>query len=289
MVRADLLSAVAPARTLIVALLFGAAASAAAQETLQAPRADGKTTPMRVYQPAPHPGCPPLAVLSPGAGSTELGLSYIAEGLRNAGWRAVVLGHRDSGSAALREQVRTHGTEVDGLAALVTDPDAYRSRLLDVGAALAFPHCRPPHRLFIGHSMGAATVMIEAGALNRFGIRGADRFNAYVALSPQGPGSIFPPHAWRKLAKPMLLATGTGDAALEGDWQWRTLPFEDMRPGCKWLAVIDGATHRNFAGIDLFGNVRRLTLATLGVFLDGTRTQRCPQLPAFAGMALRRK
>jgi hypothetical protein len=43
-----------------------------------------------------------------------------------------------------------------------------------------------------------------------------------VALSPQGPGSIFPETAWRGIAKPVLLITGTRDQALEGGWQSRT-------------------------------------------------------------------
>lgn len=30
-----------------------------------------------------------------------------------------------------------------------------------------------------------------------------------------------------------------------------TIPYDSLPPGCKWLGVIDGATHMNFAGIGL--------------------------------------
>src|SRR5271169_5858733 len=79
------------------------AATCAAQEAAKVVRADGADTPMRVYRPANDQtrGCAPLALISPGAGGTENGYTYLAEGLRDHGWQAIVIGHKESGPGAL--------------------------------------------------------------------------------------------------------------------------------------------------------------------------------------------
>lgn len=124
----------------------------------------------------------------------------LAEALRKEGWMTVVLGHRESGPDALWAEVHKSGLK-SGLLALTTDPGAYQDRFMDIAASLQWMgrRCKPSFVALIGHSMGAATVMMEAGAKNKLGLRGQDRFDAYVAMSPQGPGSIFPPDAWREI------------------------------------------------------------------------------------------
>jgi hypothetical protein len=49
---------------------------------------------------------------------------------------------------------------------LVADPVAERARLLDVDVTLVWAgaQCSPPFRVLPGHSMGAESVMLEAGA-----------------------------------------------------------------------------------------------------------------------------
>ena len=69
----------------------------AAQELVNVPRADGAKTALRVYSAAKD--CALLAVISPGAGGTEEGYAYLANGLRDSGWLAVVMGHKESGPA----------------------------------------------------------------------------------------------------------------------------------------------------------------------------------------------
>ena len=277
-------------KNLLIALAL-VAASANAADWLEAPREDGAKTPLRVFVPDSGTTCAPLAVISPGAGGNEQGLEYIADALREAGFVAIVLGHSESGAAPLKERMRKSGVR-RGLLELTTDPDAYRDRLMDVGAALKWigaPACRSTFSVLIGHSMGAATVMIEAGAQNQLGVKGSDRFDAYVALSPQGPGSIFPEHAWAKVRKPLLILTGTRDNALEGDWHSRTRPFDDLPNGCKWLGVIDRATHMNFAGAGVAGNTTRLTLAAVNGFLDSVRSNCVMQPPKAKGITFKTK
>jgi hypothetical protein len=124
--------------------------------------------------------------------------------------------------------------------------------------------------------MGAATVMMEAGAKNKMGIVGADSFNLYIALSPQGAGSIFPENAWVNIKKPVLTITGTRDNELGGaSWETRTEPFNNMPAGCKWLGVIDGATHMNFAGEGMSRRVTEATTKTIHAFIDGVRRGGC--------------
>lgn len=138
-------------------------------------------------------------------------------------------------------------------------------------------------------SPGAATVMLEAGAANKLNLAGKDRFDAYVAMSPQGPGAVFPDGAWRRISKPVLMLTGTRDKALEGAWTTRTLPYDDMPAGCKWLGVIDGVTHMNFGGKGMSGKTEALTIHAMETFLDGLVAGSCATLADEDGIAFKHK
>lgn len=265
------------------------ATRASGEESQPLVRADGAPVPVRVYG-VPVNSCRGIAVISPGAGGTEKGLKYIAEALSRGGWLSVVVGHRESGPSALRGDMEGFGLK-DALLKLTTDRSAYQARWMDIGAALdwARPRCGKHFSALIGHSMGAATVMLEAGASNKLNLTGKDRFDAYVAMSPQGPGSRFPNGAWRKINKPVLMLTGTRDDALEGAWTTRTIPYDDMPAGCKWLGVIDGATHMNFAGIGFSRKTEALTIHATQVFLNALAAGSCATLADEDGIAFRHK
>jgi len=272
----------------VVVFIFAGAMMA--QELVQVTRADGAQTPLRVYSPS-GAGCAPLALISPGAGGSEDGYKYLAEGLRDDGWQAIVIGHKESGSKALRSDVRESGGLRKGLQQLVNDPAAYNARLDDIAAALKYASstCKAPFVALLGHSMGARTVMVEAGAQNTLAIKGPDRFDAYVALSPDGPGPMFPENAWGGIHKPMLIVTGTRDRALDGDWTTRTIPYDSLPAGCRWLGVIDRASHLNFAGIGFSGDAERLTLLETKAFLDGLRGGKCGAPVPADGITLKNK
>ena len=271
---------------------------AAAQETVSAPRSDGHLTPLLVYRPVSNSSsCAPLAVISHGAGGSENGYGYLAHAMASAGYTTMVMGHRESGFDALKSDIRADGIH-DGVRNLVADKGAEQARLLDVSAALkwADAQCASPFRVLLGHSMGAATVMLEAGARNNIGVpssvAGRDRFDAYVALSPQGPGDVFPNHAWSSIHKPILILTGTRDQSLQGGAEARQIPWREL-PGtpqhCQWMGIIDGATHMNFAGAG-FGSdpVEPLVTQTIAAFLKGARSHVCTPLH-FAQMNLQAK
>ena len=246
--------------------------------------------PLRVYA-REGQGCEPVALISPGAGGSEDGYKYLAKGMRDDGWRAIVLGHKESGGAALWSDMRETGGIKSGLQQLVNDPKAYDARLMDIGTALkwADSSCKAPFVALLGHSMGARTVMVEAGSKNTLGVKGRDRFDAYVALSPDGPGPMFPENAWSGIRKPVLMLTGTRDQSLDGDWRTRTIPYDSLPAGCKWLGVIEGATHMNFAGVGFSGSTEKLTLLETKAFLDGLRGGKCGAPVATEGVVVKTK
>lgn len=258
-----------------------------AQEATVAPRADGASTPLMVYEPASSSSCPPLAVLSHGVGSSEKDLAYLAKALSQDGWLAIVMGHRESGKAYMWGNIRANGFK-EGLLDAISKKEPYDARMMDIAATLkwADARCQAPFKAMLGHSMGAATVMLEAGARNKLGVVGGNRFDAYVALSPQGPGAIFTDDAWRDIKKPVLVMTGTRDSGTEGTWQWRTETYKRMSSGCKWLGVVDGAGHLNFAETAFSSGTHSLVNKTALTFLDGIRSGKCSSPAAASGMTL---
>ena len=271
-----------------------------AQKRASVPRSDGRTTPLLVYDAVAAGGpCAPLAIISHGAGGSEDGYRYLAAAMSQGGFTTIALGHRESGPQALRAEIWTDGF-MAGVRALVADPQAEQARLLDVGAALTWAdsQCTAPFRVSLGHSMGAETVMLEAGARNIIGVpsppAGQDRFDAYVALSPEGPGIVFPEHAWHGIHKPMLVLTGTRDQSLKGGPRARQLPWHDL-PGdgtrkCQWMGVIADATHMNFAGNgEGAGHVETMVTSVILSFLQGVRAGGCTLPESKTGITLSAK
>ncbi|WP_423709702.1 alpha/beta hydrolase family protein [Undibacterium sp. WLX3042] len=260
-----------------------------AAERISLTRQDGQSVPALVYQNAG--ACQGVAIISHGAGGSEKGYVYLAEFMAKEGFLSVVPGHLESGRQSLREAKRG-GSLQDGLTELVTDAPAYSARLMDIQAVRqwAAARCTGKRAVLLGHSMGAAVAMMEAGADNKMGVTGTASFDAYIALSPQGEGLIFPAHAWYKISKPVLLMTGTRDDDLaHASWRTRTEPFADMAPGCKWLGVVNGATHMNFGGNGLLHRTEGLTTQTIHAFLQGVQSGNCAAPPPLAGMELRTK
>jgi len=243
-----------------------------AEETLH--RADGLSVPA-IFDGPRTPGAP-VAVFSHGLGATGAALLWLAQPLAARGFLCVLPTHRESSGGALRDAWRHAGAGGGFRAAVadkVSDPALEAARSADIAASLAAadPARGAPFRLLIGHSMGAAATMIEAGALTRFGRIGHDAFDAYVAISPEGPGSLFPPGAWAAIRKPVLIITGTRDGGTEGDWAWRASPFYSLPPGEKRLAVIPLAGHLQLGGLGV-APVRRTVIALTTEFAGQARS-----------------
>jgi predicted dienelactone hydrolase len=286
--------------TLVAGFLLFTGAALQAQTTAQQRRSDGALTPLMVYGSAMQGNsCAPLALISHGAGGSERGYVYLAQGLAARGWFAVVMGHKESGMAAIQADIQSAPTRHDGVQQLVTTPAANEARLMDVGAGLAWANaqCKVsggiPFRALLGHSMGGETVMLEAGAKNKLGVApGKDRFDAYVAMSSEGPGPIFTQDSWRGLRKPVFVLTGTLDGALNGGPETRLAPYAGLpgASGCDWLGVITGATHSSFGGRGPNAAVVNLEIvAAIDSFLQGARAGKCVLPAKVAGFRLESK
>lgn len=230
-----------------LALVLAQAAHAQSVQRADLPRSDGGVTPIVVSGPADP--CAPTVIFSHGLGgqagfAPALGAAFAARGIR-----LVAMSHAESGPSVLRGAILSGGGR-DALIAAASDPALHAARSRDLDAALTFATrpCRPRRLVLMGHSMGAATTMIEAGATHRSASGGADRFDAYVAVSPQGVGYAFRQGAWRGVRKPVLMITGTRDESADGDWTTRRSAFEGLPPGSKRLAVLPGVGHIALAG-----------------------------------------
>ena len=273
-------------RGLPAALLL-AAAPAPAQQITTLARDDGGFARAMAY--APSGTCTGAAILSHGAGGSENGLAYLARALQSKGWLVLVPGHAESGLEALR--AKTPGLDIrTGLAGLITDAQAYRGRFSDIEAAKRWADTRCPGRFraLIGHSMGAATVMLATGARNRLGLDTRIGFDAYVALSPQGIGSIFPAEAWKDIRVPVYTLTGTEDRELDAPWTSRLQPYRNMPPGCKWQGVIEGADHRAF-GRGGTATEQALITGSVLAFLGAVKAGTCNVPYRHAGLRLETK
>lgn len=235
-----------PALALVAAfglLLLGIGLSQAAEQTSYQ-RGDGQRIDARVLA-VSGGACAPLAIISHGLGGTSRGNAGLAATLNRAGFRVVLPSHPESGPRLLGE-VLTSGRPRVTLIERAADRELLQRRLEDISAILAVEtrRCVVPFKLLAGHSMGSRTALIEAGAGNSAGLRGKDRFDAYIAVSPAGEGSrLFPNGAMASIRKPVLMITGTEDRAEGGGYESRLSAFDGLAPGRKRMAVLDGANH----------------------------------------------
>ena len=271
----------------IILLMHLVSSSAYGRELIDLKRKDSKSVLAMVYKPSASE-CKGVAIVSHGAGGSEQGYNYLGTAMSSFGYLTVVVGHQESGLQAVQAQI-SRTSLVDGLAKLISDPLAYQGRFRDIAVVKewAQTQCNSKIDVLIGHSMGAATVMLAAGARNNLKISEGSKFTAYIAVSPQGSGLIFPANAWSDITQPVLMLTGTQDKELGGlSWETRTEPYQNMTTGCKWLGVIDGATHMNFAGRGISKKTEALTVKVIHEFLAGVQASDCKLMQQIPGMAI---
>jgi pimeloyl-ACP methyl ester carboxylesterase len=249
----------------ILALTLGLAlAQGTTAETVTLRRADGNTFAARLA--GDWSRCGPTLILSHGLGGDERALGWMDGAATGAGFRLLVMEHRESGP----RQLFGLGRRADPEAEVLLSSKVWDGRAADLATAVAFARqdgCRPRPFVLGGHSMGAALTLFEAGAKGRAPYEGRDRFDAYIAVSPQGLGWAYESRsAWSGVAAPVLMITGTRDETFGETWRTRLTAFRGLPPGKKRLAVIPGATHLNLGGI---GNrkVQRLAADVAEEFL----------------------
>jgi dienelactone hydrolase len=137
-------------------------------------RKDGATVAVKIYRVTS--GCLPTMIVSHGFGGNEASNSSLATRVAAQGWRAIVMGHRESGGPVLRAALLSHGPR-QAIIETTTTPPRHEARFADLDAAYAEATrtCRPPRLVLAGHSVGTMTTMLEAGAIVRFGRFGSIR------------------------------------------------------------------------------------------------------------------
>ncbi len=235
-----------PTTLTALALVLSPCVTPSMAQTQSLPRSDGSTTLVKRYGAAS--GCSPAMIISHGFGGNENGNAGLASAVAAQGWRVLVMGHRESGGEAFRKAVFSASPK-QGILDATTTPALHRLRFLDLDAAVAeiSKVCRPARLVLAGHSMGAMTSMLEAGAVARFGRFGRNRFDAYVVISPQGIGFTYDQGAWDGVSKPVLMITGTRDQGSDGGIETRLSAFAGLPPGSKRLAIIPNAGHLQLA------------------------------------------
>jgi predicted dienelactone hydrolase len=142
-----------------------------------------------------------------------------------------------------------------------------------------------------GHSFGAQTTLSVAGQANPSigGQSGFDkRIAAAIAFSPNARNKSKMEKQFGDIRMPFFSITGTKDGAVLNDGTTvvdRTLPFQYMPSGDKYLLVLDSADHMVFGGLntprrktggerdaEIQNDVKAVTLAFWNAYLktDGT-------------------
>ncbi|MGH1424893.1 MAG: alpha/beta hydrolase family protein [Pseudooceanicola sp.] len=220
--------------------------------------------------------CPPLLLLSHGFGGSERAFGNLAKDTAKLGYDTWVMGHDLSGNGSFRA-INNAPNRRKALIDAISEPAMHDERAEDIGTALdiilASRACAPPFKVLGGHSIGAHTTLVEAGAKDRFGTQGHNRFDAYVAMSPQGEGPLFAPDSWGDITKPLVIVTGTRDGGVAGAWRWRLGVFDGLADnGLNWFAVVDGANHMQVGGngpSPEAARVRKIVVDFLGGVMSG--------------------
>lgn len=244
---------------------------------LAEPATGGRPLALALHQPLDaSPGLRPLLLVSHGAGGDRDSHRAQAEHLASHGFVVACVEHPASGPARLRQGGRLRAN----LAAMTRDAEEVLGRPRDLRLVLdrllagtlgvpgAAPRIDPTRIAALGHSFGAATVLMLAGA--RVALDGLQppppgapglgpdafepRLRAVIALSPQAEAPpFFRPGSFASLRCPVLGLSGSRDAS-QGE-----IGPEDRRAAfARWPAAggrhglvwIEGVAHLDFADDD---------------------------------------
>ncbi len=215
-----------------------------------------RTLPLCIYL----PDCDtptPLVLFSHGLGGSREGGRDWLEHWAKHGIGGIAIQHPGSDEAvlagqptmALRRALR-EAMDSAQLTARARDLSFVMDRL----AAGAIPQADATRLGIAGHSFGAVTVQALSGeCLSTLGTQLRDiRPKACIAFSPSARGDQAAlPERFAGIDRPFLSITGSRDDGIglgDIDPGNRTLPFRHMPPPNKYLLVLDGAGHLDFAG-----------------------------------------
>lgn len=211
---------------------------------------------IKLFFPA-EPGSYPVVIISHGLGGSKDGHDKLGRHLARYGYVTIHPTHADS--------IGGGGWGGDKP---LSDPEAWKNRVRDVTLIIdSLPLLAQevaglagkPDKTRIGvsgHSYGALTTMHLAGVVVRFPDNTLHSFpdsrpRAFIAMSPQGHDEELGllPGAWQGILRPVMCMTGTYDTdRFGGTPAWRTIPFQEMPPGEKYLLFLRNAYHFTFSG-----------------------------------------
>ena len=216
--------------------------------------------PVKVYYPGHVVSGTPVVIFSHGYGGSDQGYEYLGRGWADAGYVVILPTHAGSDTAAIRPMGMS-GVEDPAKAFVLQQQRAGDVHFL-VAQLKSIERQVPAIRGKIdrkkigvaGHSMGAGTALLIAGAALAAPsgppqLFRDDHVRAAVALSPPGPGrSAFSDNSWDGIGVPVMTMSGTRDRGMGGEPpEWRTQPFKHMPGGGKYQVLVEGAEHLTFS------------------------------------------
>jgi predicted dienelactone hydrolase len=245
-------------------------------------RARHRVLPVRVYLPASS-GAAPVIVFSHGLGGSVSTCAYLGEHWAGHGYVAVFVQHPGSDEGVWKDvpvrkrmSAMREAASLQNLKLRVEDIRATLDQLARWNRTAGDPlHGRLDMARvgMSGHSFGALTTQFLGGEL---GLRDP-RIKACVIMSPSAPRASGASRAFRSVAIPWLLMTGTRDVAKIGhaDLASRLAVYPALPPGGKYELVLFDAEHSAFTDRALPGdsaprnpNHHRAILAISTAFWD---------------------
>jgi predicted dienelactone hydrolase len=221
-----------------------------------------RDVPLKAYYPQ-GPGPYPVILFSHGFGGSKDHYAGLAKFWASHGYVSLHPSHADA--FAFNRQMFMNR---QSLGAVLDDAKRWADRSRDVSFVLDsleelqrnVPELKgklSARRIGVGgHSFGAFTTMLLAGALvdlpdgTRAQSYADPRPRAFLAMSPQGTGQQgLNQHSWETILRPMMTMTGSADRNRAGQSPtWRQQPYDLSPPGGKYHVYIDGASHFSFSG-----------------------------------------
>ena len=212
----------------------------------------------------------PVIIFSHGAGGSKDAYQYVINYWAAHGYVCVQPNHGDSINLADGKSAMAFSM-MKTIKTLPSDYQLWASRFADISCiidSLPIIQQQIPTRMDQneiacgGHSLGAFTTAVIGGATVPQASRTSGslqdaRVKVLLMMSPQGlrhcakDFGFDDKNSWTNIHLPSLFITGTEDGTQWTPAAQRRISYDCSPPGNKFLAIIEGASHMTFAGVNL--------------------------------------